>query len=249
MNKDSAEAVEFLESLAPQVGSETMNVRVRLFPPFLSLESSARAAIAEVGGGRIEIGAQNAHWEENGAFTGEISGPMLKAIGVNQVLIGHSERRQFFGETDETVFKRTKSLLSQGFEVMVCVGESLAERESGKTRIVIERQIASVFTDKLVNPFCDGRVSIAYEPVWAIGTGKTASPVQAQEVHRLIREWLAANVSEGASNMTPILYGGSVKPGNFSELLSCADIDGGLVGGASLEVDTFASLVKIAKQH
>lgn len=218
-----------------------------LFVPDLSLASSQQTAA----GLPIEIGAQNAHWEEQGAFTGETSGKMLRECGVTHVLVGHSERRQFFGETDETVRKRTESLLDQGFQVMVCIGESQQERESGQTQQVLQKQLEGVFcpngraTSALTVDLPAGKrsVSVAYEPVWAIGTGLTATPAQAEEAHHFIRTWISKTLSPQAAEGTPLLYGGSVKPDNIDELLSCENIDGALVGGASLKPESFLSLI------
>ena len=193
-------------------------------------------------GSNIGLGAQNVHWAEKGAFTGEISAAMLKELGVQYVVIGHSERRQYFGETDETVNKRTKAALAAGLKPIVCVGETLAEREAGATTKVVERQVRvglaglhSADWDQLV---------LAYEPVWAIGTGKTATTAQAQEVHAFIRKLLAELAGAEAAAKLRIQYGGSMKPENAKELISQPDIDGGLIGGASLEAKSFADIVR-----
>ncbi|MEK6579031.1 MAG: triose-phosphate isomerase, partial [Bdellovibrionota bacterium] len=168
----------------------------------------------------LAIGAQNAHGEKSGAFTGEISGPMLQELNIRWVLIGHSERRQFFGETDSSVRKRCEGLLSQGFHVMLCVGETRAERERGETFKILERQLSGVFAEpeKGAATFLDGRLVLAYEPVWAIGTGLTATPEQAEEAHQMIRKWLWDHFGMDASGRTPILYGGSVTPQNIDSL-------------------------------
>lgn len=199
----------------------------------------------------IEVAAQNAHWEKSGAYTGELSGPLLQEIGIQRVLIGHSERRQYFGETDETVRKRTESLLQQGFQVILCAGETRAEREAGKTEEVLKTQLSAVFKDpgKGASTFLDGRLVIAYEPVWAIGTGLTATPEQAEEAHQFIRKFLETQVSGAASERTKILYGGSVTPENVNTLLSCANVDGALVGGASLKPESFFVLVSAGIQQ
>lgn len=204
-----------------------------LFAPMLSLECALDASKRKFakGAATIAIGAQNAHWEKKGAFTGEVSGPMLEELGIKQVLIGHSERRQHFGETDETVLKRVESLLAQGFRVMACVGETRAEREGGQTFQVLERQIAGL--SKIANE----KLTLAYEPVWAIGTGLTASPEQAQEVHAFLRKRFPK---------TLLLYGGSVTPENLASLLAQKDINGALVGGASLKPENYAQLLGIA---
>ncbi len=210
-----------------------------IFPPFLSLETARH----EFMGTPIEIGAQNVHFEEKGAFTGEISGPMLLEMGLSTALVGHSERRQFSGETDATVKKRAESLLRQKITVILCYGESRAEREAGHTTKILERQLKeglpSEWNEKLV---------LAYEPVWAIGTGLTATPEQAEEAHYFSRRFLAARYGEENSAKTKILYGGSVTPENAKSLLLKPNVDGGLVGGASLKSDSFLALLEIAGQ-
>jgi len=214
-----------------------------VIPPFLSLE---RALAAAKGGNfPVAVAAQNVHWEKSGAFTGEVSGTMVREIGIQSCLVGHSERRQYFGETDETARKRTESLLEQGFEVILCVGETRAEREAGKTEDVVTRQLDAALPSEGQGAarFLDGRLIIAYEPVWAIGTGLTATPEQAQEAHRVIRSLLRKRFGDPASDLTPILYGGSVTPQNADSLLSSPDIDGALVGGASLKPESFLALV------
>lgn len=206
-----------------------------LFPPFLSLETAKR----EFSGTPVTIGAQNVHFEEKGAFTGEISGPMLHELGLGWTLVGHSERRQYFGETDETVKKRAESHLRQGFTVVLCYGETRPEREAGKTSSVIETQLGnglpSDWNDRLI---------LAYEPVWAIGTGLTATPEQAEEAHALSRAILRKRYGEDAAAKTKILYGGSVTPENIRGLLSKPNVDGGLVGGASLKAESFLALLE-----
>jgi len=192
----------------------------------------------------IKLGAQNVHWEKEGAFTGEIAAPMLKELAVRYAIVGHSERRQYFGETNEGVNKRAKAALVNGIRPIICVGETLAQREAGQTEAVIRDHIAgglAGFTkDAMLNTV------IAYEPVWAIGTGKTATPAQAQEAHAFIRELLAAMFDSPVAGRVRIQYGGSVKPANAKELLGRPDIDGALVGGASLEAKGFADIVKAA---
>lgn len=214
-----------------------------IFPPMLSLARAAQ--LAEKAPFTFEVGAQNVHWERKGAFTGEISGPMVAELGLRWALIGHSERRQYFGETDETVRKRCESLLAQGFQVVMCVGETRAEREGGKTEAVLARQIEGALPKKGEGAaaFLDGQLVIAYEPVWAIGTGLTATPQQAQEAHAYLRGLLRERFGSFAAEETPILYGGSVTPENIDSLLACQDVDGGLVGGASLKPDGFLALL------
>jgi triosephosphate isomerase len=231
MNHGPAEAERFFSVLGDAPQAKGLSACV--LTPAVTL--TAALALGRKHG--VAVGAQNAHWEKSGAFTGELSGPLLKEIGIETVLTGHSERRQYFGETDETVRKRTESLLAQGFRVIACVGETRAEREAGRTLEVLERQTAvlkqAVSSDRLV---------LAYEPVWAIGTGLTATPEQAQEAHAAIRRAL------GGIPSTPLLYGGSVTPDNLATLLGCPDIDGALVGGASLKPESFRSLLHIGAQ-
>lgn len=213
---------------------------VMVFPPFTSI-----AAVQEAANGTpLVVGAQNVHWAENGAFTGEISAKMLVEMGVTHVIIGHSERRQYFGETDETVNKRVKAALAAGLKVVLCVGETLEEREKGVTEAIIEKQVRwdldGVTMDQLDN------VILAYEPVWAIGTGKTATNEQAQEVHAFIRALIGKAFCPVCAGKLRILYGGSMKPANAAGLLAQPDIDGGLIGGAALKAADFLALVKAA---
>jgi triosephosphate isomerase len=204
-----------------------------------ALTASARAGFP------IAIGAQNVHWEKKGAFTGEVSGPMVLELGLKWALVGHSERRQYFNETNETARKRTESLLEQGFHVVLCVGETRAEREAGKTSEVVSRQLNAVLVEsaKGACAYLNGTLLIAYEPVWAIGTGLTATPEQAEEAHQMIRKLLWDRFGMECAGRTPILYGGSVTPENVDSLLACANIDGALVGGASVKPESFAALL------
>ncbi len=237
MNKTRAEATALLAGIKAEVAGLSA-VEIVACVPFTDLDVAGQA----VKGTNIALGAQNIHWAEKGAFTGEISAAMLKELGVTYVIIGHSERRQYFGETDESVNKRTKAALAAGLQPIVCVGETLAEREAGQTTQVVERQVRAGLAgltgadwDKLV---------IAYEPVWAIGTGKTATTAQAQEVHACIRRLLGELAGAEAAAQIRIQYGGSMKPDNAKELISQPDIDGGLIGGASLEAKSFADIVR-----
>ena len=239
MNKTAAEAIEFVEAFKPLV-SDASDVEIVVCPVFTALSATVEAAK----GSNIGVGAQNIHWEESGAFTGEISAAMLKEIGVEYVIIGHSERRQYFGETDETVNKRLKAALAANLIPMVCVGELLEERESGKTESVIDTQVKGAFDGISAS---DAELTIvAYEPVWAIGTGKTATPEMAEETHAYIRKVLSDIYSTETAEKIRIQYGGSMKPGNSAELIAQPDIDGGLVGGAALKPDSFAELIKNA---
>ncbi len=241
MNHLQKETLTFLDALAPVLkNTPKQNSQMRIYVPALSLEVAAKKVKTD--SILLQIGCQNAHYEKAGAFTGEISVPMLKEIGVDQVLVGHSERRQLFGETNETVLKRTVSALEQGMEVLVCVGETLEERNQGKMQSVLQSQLELLVQHETARKAFGEKLHIAYEPVWAIGTGVTASPAQAAEAHALIRELLQTKVSPAYANATRILYGGSVTPANFKELLACSDIDGGLVGGASLKIESWTQL-------
>ncbi|MBI3990928.1 MAG: triose-phosphate isomerase [Candidatus Omnitrophica bacterium] len=215
-------------------------VEVIICPPYTSLSETNKL----LAGSGIHLGAQDLHWEKEGAFTGEISAGMLKDAGCRYVIIGHSERRTYFGETDETVNKKLKSALFYGLIPIVCVGETLSEREDKKTFDVIKRQVenglAGLPAEKINN------IVVAYEPVWAIGTGRTATPEQAQEAHAYIRKLLSIIVGENVASMIRIQYGGSVKPDNISEIMKGHDIDGALVGGASLKTDSFVQIVRNA---
>jgi triosephosphate isomerase (TIM) len=233
MVKTEAEAVDFVTKLTPLV-KDVKERQIILFPNNTCL-SKVFDVICST---NIGLGGQNLHWEDQGAFTGETSAKMLKGVGCKYVLIGHSERRQYFGETDETVNKKVHKALADKLSPIVCVGETLEQREAGDMMKVVEKQLKGAIKDVKLEDW-DNMV-IAYEPVWAIGTGKTASPDQAQEVHAFIRSSLPKEVAE----KTRILYGGSVKPANVKELMAKADIDGGLVGGASLKVDSFEQLIK-----
>ena len=238
MNKTPSEAKALLNEIAPLV--KDADCEVVACVPYVDITTAVEA----VKGTNIKIGAENAHWEEKGAFTGEISTGMLKEVGVEYVVLGHSERRQYFGETDETVNKRTKAVLKAGLKPIVCVGELLWERECNITEEVIARQIKLDFFDVTAEDMKN--VVIAYEPVWAIGTGKTATADQAEEVCVFIRETLAKLYSKEVADGVTIQYGGSMNDANAAELLSKEDVDGGLIGGASLVAEKFAAIVKAA---
>lgn len=237
MNTVLEEATALVEELKGLV-SDVKDVEVVVCPPFISL-SAVQDVIKD---SNIKLGAQNVYWEKSGAFTAEVSAPMLKSVGCTYAIIGHSERRSYFGETDETVNKRTFAALEEGLKPIVCVGETLEEREADKTFDVIKQQI----TGGLVNLTQEQMASIviAYEPVWAIGTGKTATKEQAQEVHAFIRKLLAELFGDATAEATRIQYGGSVKPENATELMGQPDIDGALVGGAALKAASFEGIVK-----
>ncbi|GHT33585.1 triosephosphate isomerase [Endomicrobiia bacterium] len=236
MNKTISEAVSVVKALKSAV-ADISDVEILLCPSFAALY----AVNNEVKGSNINIGAQNLFWETKGAFTGEVSPAMVKDTGCSYVLVGHSERRQYFGETNETVNKKTRAALAIDLIPVVCVGETLAERESNVTFQIIEKQIEEGLAG--LTPKQAYLTVIAYEPVWAIGTGKTATPDQAQEVHAFVRK-IYAQIYKEAADKVRILYGGSVNPGNVSELMKQPDIDGGLVGGASLGAESFVKLVK-----
>lgn len=239
MNKTVSEAVSMVQSLKSAV-ADINDVEILLCPTYTALY----AVNNEIKGSNIKLGAQNLFWEPKGAFTGEISPNMIKDTGCSYVIIGHSERRQYFGETDETVNKRVKAAFNAGLTPIVCVGEKLEERENNTTFKVIEKQIRGGLANLSAEE--SEKIVIAYEPVWAIGTGKTATPEQAQEVHTFIRK-LYAELYKDAADKVRILYGGSVNPKNVSDLMKKPDIDGALVGGASLEADSFTQLVKYSK--
>ncbi len=234
MNHGPAEARAFAEKFLSLTAS-VEGRRLWFFPPAISL-----AALSQALQSRSDtlVGAQNIHWEPKGAFTGEISIPMVTEVGARAVLAGHSERRQLFGETDEQVARKTRNALAAGVTPLVCVGETLTERESGRTEQVIVRQMGTVIQALAAADW--GRVVLAYEPVWAIGTGKNATPDDAAQIHELIRMELTRH---GVSARVPILYGGSVNGGNVASLLSRPQLDGVLVGGASLEPDKWAEVI------
>lgn len=240
MNKTPAEAKELLEAIKPLVKDADCDVIACV--PFVDLD----AALETVKGTNIAIGAENCHWEPSGAYTGEISAPMLAAMEVPYVIIGHSERRTSFGETDVTVNKRVRAALDNGLTVILCVGEYLEQREQGVTDEVVAMQtkiaLMGVSADELK------RIIIAYEPVWAIGTGKTATAAQANEVCAMIRSTVAGLYSKEAADALTIQYGGSMNAKNAEELLDQPDVDGGLIGGASLKPADFAEIVKAASR-
>ncbi len=239
MNKTPAETTELINAIKPLVADATCDVVVGV--PFVDLA----AALEAVKGTGIGVAAQNCHWEKSGAYTGEISADMLKAMGVGYVILGHSERRTYFGDTDVTVQKRTRAALDAGLTVILCVGEYLEQREQGVTGEVVAMQtkiaLGGVSEEEL------SRVIIAYEPVWAIGTGRTATAEQANEVCALIRNVAMDLYSESAAAALTIQYGGSMNAANAAELLAQSDVDGGLIGGASLKPADFATIVNAAK--
>jgi len=236
MHKTVAESLDFARALAPKLEG-LRGVEVAVAPPFTAL-APLRDALA---GTPIALAAQNAHFEKSGAFTGEISVPMLVELGVRYVILGHSERRQLFAESDEIVARKVVAAHAAGLRPILCVGEVLAERESGRTFDVLGRQIAGSLAG--ADASLGARLVVAYEPVWAIGTGRTATPAQAQEAHAFLRVRLADRFGAAASAIR-IQYGGSVKPDNAAELLAQPDIDGALVGGASLDPESFSAIIR-----
>lgn len=239
LNKTVAEAVALTTALN-QLVADARSVEIVVAPPFTAL-SAVNTAIA---GSNVRLSAQDVYWEEEGAFTGEVSSTLLKDVGCEYVIVGHSERRQYFGETNENVNRKAKAALARGLKPIICVGELLEEREAGRTEAVIAAQVASGIADLSTSDLLAS--VIAYEPVWAIGTGKTASPAQAQEVHSIIRGLVAIASSDDVAEQIRIQYGGSVKPDNAAELMAKPDVDGALVGGASLDAASFAAIVKAA---
>lgn len=237
MHGTRAEAERLLTALKTQIGRPAER-DVVVAPPFGTLETASRL----LAGTSIRLAAQNLHWEPQGAFTGEVSGPMLKELGCTYVIIGHSERRQYFGETDETVAKKVQAARRDSLIPIVCVGETLEQRDREETLSVIARQVRGALQGLDTKAILS--LVVAYEPIWAIGTGRTATPAQAQEVHASIRATLAELSDRSSAELVRLLYGGSVKPDNVDALMAESDIDGALVGGASLDAEAFARIVQ-----
>jgi triosephosphate isomerase len=240
MYKTAAEAVALVDEVRKGAAGAPADMLVA--PPSTALG----VVVAAAKGTPVAVAAQNMHFEKEGAFTGEVSAPMLVDIGVTHVILGHSERRQHFAETDDGVAKKTKAALASGLTPISCVGETLAEREAGRTMEVVGRQLGAILDAVTADEA--KRVVIAYEPVWAIGTGKVATPEQAQEVHAFIRSRIAAKHGKAVADVLRVLYGGSVKPDNVKGLMALPDVDGALVGGASLKADSFLKLVHYDRQ-
>ncbi|MGH7143239.1 MAG: triose-phosphate isomerase [Planctomycetota bacterium] len=236
MNKTPAEATQLASELRAAL-QDCRGVEVGVAPTFLAIP----AAVAALQGSAIEVGGQNIHAKDSGAYTGEISAPMLKSAGCSFTILGHSERRQYFGETDAYVNEKLFAALNAGLTVILCVGETLEQREAGRMEEVVATQLSEGLKDLPVEQA--GRVTIAYEPVWAIGTGVTATPQQAQEAHAFIRSLVGKHLGPETAQAMRIQYGGSVKAANIRELMECPDIDGALVGGAALTADGFAKIV------
>lgn len=239
MNKTGAEGKAFVEEFIPKV-KDINNVEIVVCPTYTALEAVVEAAK----GSNVKVGSQNIHWAESGAFTGEISAEMLKAIGVEYVIIGHSERRQYFGETDATVNQRIKAALAANLKTMFCIGEVLEDRESGNTNSILDVQIRNGLVDITASDM--DSIIVAYEPVWAIGTGKTATPEMAEETHAFVRSVLVDMFGQEVADKVRIQYGGSMKAANSAELVGQENIDGGLIGGAALEAESFYQLIKNA---
>ncbi|MDH5637580.1 MAG: triose-phosphate isomerase [Nitrospinota bacterium] len=237
MNNTISQAQDLIAALIKN-GGDMHKVEVIVAPPFTAL----RSVYDILGQSSVHVAAQNLFWEESGAYTGEVSPMMVKEAGCKWVIIGHSERRQIFGETDETVNKRTAAALGSELKPIVCIGETLEERDAGQTFDVLHRQLDGGL--KGLTEENMAKITIAYEPVWAIGTGKTATPAQAQEAHEKIRAKLSSMFGAGVAEKVRILYGGSMKPANALELLSLPDVDGGLIGGASLKAHDFVDIIK-----
>ncbi len=242
MNKNLTESQALITEIRGIVRDENTNkAEIIICPTFLALASASKL----LDGSTVKLGAQNCHFEDNGAFTGELSASMLKSVGVSHVIIGHSERRQYFNETNEMLAKKASSAVNQGLTVLFCVGETQSERESEEHFNVIKSQISEGLFHLTAKDM--ESIVIAYEPVWAIGTGLTASSDQAEEVHAYIRSLISEKFGEATAESTSILYGGSVKPDNAVELFSRANIDGGLIGGAALKARDFFDIIKAIK--
>jgi len=240
MNKTGDEAASYARNLK----IKTLNItktEIIICPPFTALPP-VKEILKE---SKIKLGAQNVHWEPSGAYTGEISAEMIETAGCSYVIIGHSERRQFFGETNQTVNKKIKQTLTTNLSPIICFGETLQQRQEGRTKNVVKSQLIEGLEGLSLDQM--QRLVLAYEPVWAIGTGVTATPEQAEEVHQFIRELIGEIFNSQIADSALILYGGSVKPGNVYDLLSKENIDGGLIGGASLNLDSFVAMIKIAE--
>jgi len=239
MYKVLSETRAFFSAFLPMVAN-AKHCDIVIAPPFTAIS----AAVQSAKGSNVAISGQDVFWEKEGAFTGEVSAPMLADAGCRFVIIGHSERRQFFGETDESVAKKTKTALAAGLTPVVCIGETLAERETGQTESVLQKQFLSGPGSLTPEEF--SRILLAYEPVWAIGTGKTATPETAADAHGVLRQCAAQRFSAAHASALRILYGGSVKPDNIKGLMAQKELDGALVGGASLDAQSFASIVNFA---
>ena len=239
MNLDLDTSINLIKAISEAI-HDLNDVDVLVGPPFTSLSTAKQA----IGDARIALAAQNIHWESAGAYTGEISGPMLVEAGCSHVIVGHSERRTLFFETNEMVDQKVKAAINVGLIPIICIGETLKEREDGRTFDVVRGQLDGSLNHFSNNGTMPHNTVLAYEPVWAIGTGKTATPEQAQEVHEYIRNWISENFDQNTAEALRILYGGSVNPDNAGVLMSMPDIDGALVGGASLKPELFIPIIR-----
>ncbi len=240
MNGTLEETRSLLQGILSQWSTEYLDVEVAVCPPFTAMMEASRL----LQGSAIQMGAQNAYYEDKGAFTGEISLRMISELGASYVILGHSERRILFGESDDLINKKIDRSIATGLMPILCVGETLEERERGAAEAIITKQLEECLTGLTIRQF--SRVTIAYEPVWAIGTGKTATSQQAQKAHSVIRERINTLFGRESGNNVRVLYGGSMKPENALELLSLPDVDGGLIGGAALKADSFMAIVQAA---
>ncbi|NVJ88325.1 MAG: triose-phosphate isomerase [Flavobacteriaceae bacterium] len=239
MNKNEEESNQLIKAIQNEISTVNLsNTRVIVCPPFVNLSAASKTAKDS----KIEVAAQNMHEAKNGAYTGEISADMLNSLGVSTVIIGHSERREYFNETDEVLSAKLKAVLENNMEAIFCFGEKLSERKTDNHLLEVGNQLRNTLFDLKAEDFKN--IILAYEPVWAIGTGETASPEQAQEMHSFVRNVVAKNFGDEVANNISILYGGSVKPSNAKEIFSQKDVDGGLIGGASLNANDFAAIIK-----
>lgn len=244
MNAGPSEASQLIKNIRKELANKPIKSEVLVCPPFISIP----AVQEELSGlNSVLVGAQNVHFEDNGAYTGELSTQMLKEAGCRYVIIGHSERRAYFGETDETVNKKAKKSLNDGLKPIICVGESLEQRKAGEHEDLVKKQVTAAFAG--IDAESAKKVVVAYEPIWAIGTGETASPEQAQEMHEIIRKELAGLYNDETASAIRVLYGGSMKPENAADLLGQPDVDGGLIGGASLKAHSFVSIINTAESY
>ncbi len=243
MHKTAEEAVRFAVELKPLLADACAACEVVICPPYTNIVPLCAA----LKGSAVQLGAQNTHWEDSGAFTGEVSPLMILTSGCSWVILGHSERRQLFGETNESVNRKLAASLQAGLRAIVCVGETLEEREAGQIERVVLGQVEAALNG--ISTDAALRIAFAYEPIWAIGTGRTASPAQAEEVHLLIRNLLRSTHGDAVADAIRIQYGGSVKPENAAELFGQENIDGGLIGGASLEAESFAAIIEAAARR
>lgn len=244
MNAGPSEARQLIRNIRKEMVDINPKSEVLVCPPYISL-SAVQEELKELNS--VILGAQNVHFEDNGAYTGELSTQMLKEAGCRFVIIGHSERRQYFCETDETVNKKAKKCLNDGLKPIICVGESLEQRKTGEHKDLVKKQIKAAFSG--IDAEAVKKVVVAYEPIWAIGTGETATPEQAQEMHEIIRNEISGIYNDDIASSVRILYGGSMKPENAGDLLKQTDVDGGLIGGASLKAHSFISILKTAESY